>query len=117
MGKASRDKGKRGERELAAEFRQYGFSDAHRTAQHCGRSGEAMDVVGLPFIHVECKRVEKLNLSEAMGQAIDDCKPGNLPAVFHRKNGEPWVVSMTLDDWMNLYREFYSGKVLADKAG
>ena len=36
MGKSQRDKGKRGEQELARVFREYGFKDAHRTQQFCG---------------------------------------------------------------------------------
>ena len=50
MGKSQRDKGKRGEQELARVFRDYGFKDAHRTQQFCGRGGESADVIGLPKI-------------------------------------------------------------------
>lgn len=64
----SRQKGSRGERELAKIFREHGY-EARRGQQYCGISGDA-DVVGLPGIHVECKRVEKLNLLDAMGQAM-----------------------------------------------
>ena len=46
MGKASRDKGARFERSLASKFREYGY-DARRTAQYCGKTGDASDVVGL----------------------------------------------------------------------
>ncbi|MEG2651006.1 MAG: hypothetical protein RSA63_09055, partial [Eubacterium sp.] len=60
----SRQKGARYERELAAAFRAHGF-DARRGQQYCGANGDA-DVVGLPGIHVEAKRVEKLNLYDAM---------------------------------------------------
>lgn len=67
MGKAQREKGKRGERELAGILRDYGY-DTRRGQQFCGSDGSA-DVVGLPGIHIECKRVEKLNLLEAMEQA------------------------------------------------
>ena len=54
MSKAQREKGKAGERELAALFREYGFN-ARRTSQYCGQTGDASDVIGLPGIHVECK--------------------------------------------------------------
>ena len=70
MGKAQREKGKRGERELAGVFREYGY-DARRGQQYCGAAGNA-DVIGLPGIHVECKRVEKLNLLDAVAQAVHD---------------------------------------------
>ena len=64
----SRQKGARGERELAKIFREHGY-DARRGQQYCGASGDA-DVIGLPGIHVECKRVEKLNLLDAVGQSV-----------------------------------------------
>ena len=101
------EKGKRGERELASKFRGYGF-DCRRGQQYCGVNGDA-DVVGLPGIHVECKRVEKLNIDDAMKQAVRDCKKGELPAVFHRKNGEKWKVTMPLDIWMVLYNAYIAG--------
>ena len=60
-------------------------------------------MVGLPGIHIECKRVEKLNLYDAMAQASSDAKDGEIPAVFHRKNNCDWLVTMKFDDFMRLY--------------
>lgn len=79
----SRNKGVKGERELAGVLRQYGY-DCRRGQQYCGANGDA-DVVGLPGIHIECKRVEKLNLQDAMDQAKQDKRDNEIPAVFHRK--------------------------------
>ena len=107
MGKASRDKGKRFERELANIFREYGYDEARRTAQYCGNTGDASDVVGLPGIHVEAKRQEKMYLYDWIEQAAHDADAGGknaLPAVFHKKNRADILVSMRLDDWMRLYR-------------
>ena len=67
----SKQKGARFERQLASMFREHGY-DARRTAQYCGNTGEAADVVGLPFIHVEAKHVERLNIHDAMAQAKRD---------------------------------------------
>lgn len=62
------------------------------------------DVVGLPGIHIECKRVENLNVYNALAQAIRDTgESGDLPAVFHRKNNQPWLVTMRLDDWLKIF--------------
>lgn len=44
----SKKKGARFERELAGIFRDYGYKEARRTAQYCGNTGDASDVVGLP---------------------------------------------------------------------
>lgn len=107
----SRAKGCRGERELAAVFREHGF-DSRRCQQYCGLNGDA-DVIGLPGIHVECKRVERLNIYEAMQQAERDAGEGETPAVFHRRNRESWLVTMTLDDFMKLYKA--GGKEIENK--
>ena len=104
----SRRKGKRGELELCRKLREYGYS-CSRSVQYCGANGDA-DVVGLPGIHIECKRVERLNLAEAMHQAERDARPGELPAVFHRRNGEPWLVTMPLEKWIEIYREWEAGR-------
>lgn len=99
----SRNKGAAGERELAKKLKDYGY-DCRRGQQYCGVNGDA-DVVGLPGIHIECKRVEKLNIDNAMLQAIRDRKNGEMPVVFHRKNNCEWLVTMRIDDWIKLYRE------------
>lgn len=98
----SRQKGARGERELAAVLREHGF-ECRRGQQFCGANGDA-DVVGLPGIHIECKRVESLNIHKATEQAKSDARENELPAVFHRKNGKPWLVTMTLEDWMKIFK-------------
>ena len=100
----SRRKGAEGERELARILREHGYI-SRRGQQYCGVNGDA-DVVGLPGVHIECKRVEKLNISEAMRQSQRDARTGEIPAVFHRKNREPWLVTMPLDDWIRMYREY-----------
>lgn len=104
----SKSKGAEGERELAKILREHGF-ETRRGQQYCGANGDA-DVVGLPYMHIECKRVEKLNLSDAMYQARCDAKGEAFPAVFHRKNRESWKVTMDLEDWILLYKEYFSGK-------
>lgn len=111
MGKMQRDKGARFERLLASRFREYGY-EARRTAQHCGKSGDAADVMGLPFLHIEAKHVEQMRLYEWMAQAKRDAEASGknvLPAVFHKKNNAEILVTMELDAWMNLYREFEAG--------
>ena len=98
----SKQKGARGERELASILRSYGY-ECRRGQQYCGANGDA-DVVGLPGVHIECKRVEKLNLYDAMAQAKADSN-GDIPTVFHRKNNCEWLVTMRLEDWVNMYKE------------
>lgn len=97
----SRNKGAAGERELAAKLRQHGYN-CRRGQQYSGANGDA-DVVGLPGVHIECKRVERLNLYDAMSQAEKDAKGNETPAVFHRKNNKEWLVTLRLDDYMKMY--------------
>ena len=99
----SREKGRRGEAELAALFREYGYADARRGQQYHGGPDSPDVVNALPGIHIECKRVEKLNIDDALAQAERDCGE-NTPAVFHRKNRTEWKVTMYLDDFMRLYK-------------
>lgn len=103
----SKQKGARGERDLAHKLTELGY-ESRRGQQYCGADGSP-DVIGLDGIHIECKRTEALRLYEALTQARHDNREGELPAVFHRKNNCEWVVIMTLDDWINLYREWSNG--------
>lgn len=115
MGKTSKNKGKVGERELARKLREYGY-DARRTAQYCGKAedGEA-DLVGLPGIHIECKRTESLRLYDAMAQAKHDSQGKSIPAVFHRKNNHDWLVILPLDDFMTIYKEYEASRYITEK--
>ena len=101
----SNRKGKTGERELSKLFRSYGFEGARRSQQFAGINNDA-DVVGLPHVHVECKRVERLNIHEAIEQTIRDKREEELGIVAHRKDRTPWLVTMTLDDWMEIYKRY-----------
>lgn len=100
----SRAKGAKGERELARKLREYGY-DCRRGQQYSGANGDA-DVVGLEGIHIECKRVERLNIEDAVSQAKRDAREGELPAVFHRKNNHEWLVTMPLPGWMRMYGDY-----------
>lgn len=104
----SKQKGARGERELASLCREHGYN-VRRTQQYCGNTGDASDCVGLKGIHIEVKRVERLNIEDAMEQARRDTK-GGYPTVFHRKNNRKWLVTMDADDWFDLYREWECGQ-------
>lgn len=100
MGKASRDKGKRGEREVASLLRSYGY-DARRGVQYHGGE-DSPDVVGLPHVHIEVKRTERLDLYGALAQSKADAG-GDMPIVIHRKNNCEWVVIQPFEDWIALF--------------
>lgn len=102
MGKASRDKGKRGEREVAKLLQENGYS-ARRGQQFCGASGDA-DVIGVPGLHIEVKRTETLKLYEALKQSQEDAREKEVPTVWHRRNERPWVVILTAEEFLKLWR-------------
>ena len=98
----SREKGKRAEREIAKILKEkYGFDDARRGVQYSGIGGE--DVVGLPMLHLEVKAVERLNIRDAMAQSERDAMEDQIPVVMHKKNRKPWLVTLNLEDFMNMY--------------
>ena len=102
MGKPSQRKGRAGELELARILKSHGYDVQPGRAQSYG---EVPDLTGLHGIHVETKRCEQLRLSEWMAQAERDAVRfgDGLPAVFHRRSREPWLVTMFLSDWLELY--------------
>ena len=102
----SKQKGARFERLLASKLREYGY-DARRTAQYCGNTGDASDVVGLPGLHIEAKAQETMRLYDWMAQAKRDAAAGGgqrLPAVFHKKNNAAILVTMEFEDFMKIYQ-------------
>lgn len=101
MGGMSKRKGKTGERELSHKLTEIFGVQCRRNQQFCGAAGDA-DVVGLLGIHIESKRCETLSIYKAMEQAQADAKNGDVPTVFHRRNGKQWLVVCNLDDLKTL---------------
>ena len=109
IGRASKAKGARFELEIAHYLQNHGYPDAHRTAQHCGKTVDAGDVEGVPNLHIECKHVEKLNLYNAYHQAIRDNNAknnGDIPVVIHKKNRETVLVTLSLDDFIKIFSTY-----------
>lgn len=102
MGAKSQKKGRRAEIELAHILQDYGYDvEPGRALSY----GEVPDLSGLPGVHIECKRVETLRLSEWMAQAERDAQrfQDGAPTLFYRRSHEPWRVVMNLSDWIQLY--------------
>lgn len=104
MGKInSKRKGAVGEREVAHILQEHGY-DARRTAQYCGNTGDAADVVGLDGFHIEVKRCETTKIWDWIHQAIMDCKGSKTPLVVFRKSREDWQVCLSLDSFLELLK-------------
>ena len=103
MGKLSRNKGKRYERELANYLSDNGFPS--RRGQQFSGGGDSPDVISEEFpFHIEAKRTERLMLYDAMTQSIRDAgaKP---PCVIHRKNNSESMFTCRLSDLVKLLNE------------
>lgn len=98
----SRQKGARGEREAANLLKKYGY-ETRRGQQFSGANGDA-DVVGLPHVHLEIKRVEKLNIDDALQQSIREARENEVPVVMHRKNRTDWKITLQFTDWIEMYK-------------
>lgn len=98
MGRMSKEKGKRGERECAAELlRVLGPScNAKRGVQFQG-GADSPDVRIDIDLHIEVKRSETLNLYAALDQAQADAPQGVPAIVCHRRNGRKWVAIVEID--------------------
>lgn len=100
-GKSARDKGARYELELVHILRDFYGYPVRRgyVFQH------ESDVIGLQGVHIECKAVERLNIRKAYRQAVEEANKRNdgVPVVFHHKNREGWLVTLSLADFMDMY--------------
>lgn len=54
--------------------------------------------------HWEVKRQEKLNIYNAINQAIQDARL-LVPVVAHRRNNGDWLITMKAEDLLNLVKE------------
>ena len=110
----SRQKGARGEQELARTLTARGYP-ARRGQQFSG-SPDSPDVVCEPlkFLHIECKFVEALNVYKALEQAQADAGKNQTSVCIHRRKATPWHITLTLDDFLDLLEENINMKALQD---
>lgn len=110
----SKQKGNRREREFAQICRNHGFEDARRTQQFCGNTTEdASDVVGLPYIHCEVKGTQATSFNQFLKQAKRDSEKKNrdeIPVVFYKRNNQPWMAVLDLEDWFEMYKAYREKK-------
>lgn len=102
MGEKSQRKGRGGELELCRVLNSYGIPAKPGAA---ASYGSTPDVTGIVGVHAECKRVERLNITAAMAQAIRDAEKfcDGRPVLFHRRNRSPWLCTMLLEDFLLFY--------------
>ena len=101
----SRDKGARGEREFASYLRAHGY-EARRGVQYQGGPDSEDVTHNIPGVHLEVKRVERLELHRAYKQACDDAAAADtVPVVAYRSSRKPWMAILSFDDLIKLLKE------------
>jgi len=102
----AKQKGIRGELELAHFLRDLGLTSARRTEQYCGNTGDASDVVSEESknIHWECKRTECLQIHKALAQATNDAGAGRLPVVMYKRNRSKWIAILDAEDLIRVLK-------------
>ena len=106
MGRPSRDKGKRGEREVAAILRAAGFDGVRRGWQSRAGSDDP-DVIGLPGFWIEVGFGRTIRPRAKLAQAVEaSAGSGLIPVSVTRGalRDDDWVVTLTLDDLIGIAR-------------
>ena len=107
MTKASRDKGKRGERMLRDVWKSHGYEDAHRSGQFSAKGESSADIEGIdPRLHIECKVGYRYQtIYDFLEQAKRDAKEGQIPIVNCKMDRMPWLWVCYLDDGIEMWKE------------
>lgn len=100
----SKQKGARGEREFSNFLKERGIG-ARRSQQYCGEAGDADVITDLETVHFEVKRVERLQLYDAMEQAKRDCQQKKIPIVAHKKNRGEWLAVLPMDTLLRILKQ------------
>ena len=105
-GARSRRKGAAFERELAQRFREVmPGAGVRRGLQY--RTGEEAPDVEVPCFWVEAKHHHRTNVRAAMRQAEGACPPGRWPIAVCKDDHATPLVTMQLDDFLELVREWW----------
>lgn len=98
MGRASRDKGKRSEAEVSRILSERGI---HHDRLLDGRRQIHGDILA-GDVAIEVRRREKVAITRWSADHEKSVPAHLIPAVCYRSNGEPWRVSLTLADFLDL---------------
>jgi hypothetical protein len=96
-----RRKGAAGELELAALLTE---QLGRVVKRNLGQARDSGDDITIERFRIEAKRCQVLKVPAWCRQVEAAAKPGEIPVVAFRRNGEPWRVIVTLDDFLPLMR-------------
>ncbi len=105
MGKRSRDKGKRGEREVVKLYAELWPDLDFRRGLQSRRGDDDPDIVGAPHrLWTEVKRGQSFRLRGSLRQAEEASPDDALPIVVCRRDRAPWHVYMRWETLQALIR-------------
>lgn len=100
MSRSEREKGRKGEAEVAAVFRAAGF-----VVRGLEGGGDHL-IAGVPesglVLHSEVKRQETARPWAWWEQASSEAPPGSVPLVAFRRNRSPWLAIVDLEQLARL---------------
>jgi hypothetical protein len=96
MGRASRDKGQRGERQVRDLLRRCGFK-AERDGSEFGDLKH-----NVPATRIEVKLCERWSIPEWLRQVEADAEPHETPVLVFRKSRGPWRVVVDAEHYFTL---------------
>lgn len=111
----SKRKGTGGENELLHLLQGYGFpcrrNEQGTLAGFKGGYGnpDVFAEIGGHPLHCEVKRTERFRLYDSLNQAEHDAVDA-VPIVVHRQNRRPWVVVLSLEDFIKLLTHRHDGE-------
>ena len=117
MGKYSRDKGARFEREIANRLKEVFGPRTTRSSGQCFK-GDLRADVDCPEIWVECKVGKRPNIKAALEQAEEaeaGANTGKSPVAICKWDRQEPIVSMRLDYFMKLIKIAYRGESNDDR--
>ena len=102
MGRSAQAKGRRAELELAQYLRDHGHIEAKPGSP--ASYGTEPDVTGLPGLHIECKRHERLEIGRWYEQSQRDAAKmqDGRPVVIYRQNRKDWMILLSLSDFLEV---------------
>jgi hypothetical protein len=102
VGKMSRDKGARGEREIKDmhnEFFELHGHDMRLERNQMQTLNGGFDLIGVPILAIEIKLQEQFSLKAWWEQTVAQAQPGQYPILFYRRNRVVWRVRMQGAVW------------------
>lgn len=100
MSRSQRDKGRKGEREVAAEYERRDFEV--RGLEGAGDHLIVCDPSSRLVFHSEVKRQEVARPWLWHEQAASEAPAGAIALVHFRRNRSPWLVLVELDAWLGV---------------